>query len=252
LDKAASFCVVAFPRRSTSSLAVTGRLIVRMTLEDVFSRLGRSVPAEYESFVRLKGIGTLHASLAAPAEVCARNLEERALDASGPTSYGFVLCGRGDGNFFVLCDEMDGKLARVWSHEARTLTDTAVRATELLEELAETPIPEVTTKPGNYVLSRVNPSSQAILEPINPEELLNVTRVLAGLEYFDQLQGKNPFTNEAIHLNVTGLALSGREARLDLKAGALLTRNCGSEDFEQVARLADYLGCIVFPKLPLR
>jgi len=225
---------------------------VRLTLEDVSSRLGRSVPGEYESFVRFKGIDNLHDSLAAPAEVCARNLEERVLDASGPTSYGFVLCGRGDGDFFVLCDEVDGKFARVWSHEVRTLTATAVRATELLEELAGTPIPEVTTEPSNYVLSRVVPASQAILEPINPEDLLSVTRVLGGLEFFDQLQGENPFTKEAMHLSVTGLAFSGRKARLDLSAGALLTRNCGSQDLEQVTRLADYLGCTVFPKVPPR
>ena len=218
---------------------------MRLTLEDVSLRLGRAVHAEYASFVRLRGVDTLHESLAAPAEVCATNLNE-----SGASSCGFVLCGRGDGDSFVLRYGADDGLARVWSHESQGLTDSAVRATELLEELAATPIPEVTLESGDYLLSRVIPASQAILNPVTPEELLKAAQTLAGVEYFDQLQCENPFTKELMHFSVSGLALSGREARLELSGGALLTRNCDPADLLHVATVAEHLGCLVFPKLP--
>jgi len=223
---------------------------MRLTLEEVASRLGRAIPAEYESFVRIKGIDTLHASQAAPAEICARNLEERALNESGPTSLGFVLCGRGDGDSFVLPDGVTDGLALVWSHESRGLTESAVPARELLEELASTPIPEVLLESGDYVLSRVEPASQAVLDPVTPHQLQEAARALGRLEYFDELQGENPFTREPFRIKASGLALAGREARLDLSAGALMTRNCGVDELDLVARLADYLGCFVLPTLP--
>jgi hypothetical protein len=138
----------------------------------------------------------------------------------------------------------------VWSHESRGLTDFAVRATELLEELAATPIPDVTLANGDYLLSRVTPASQAILNPVTPEELQKAAQTLAGLEYFDQLEGENPFTKEPLYFSVSGLALSGRETRLDLNGGALLTRNFLPQDLALVARVAEHLGCLVFPKLP--
>jgi len=223
---------------------------VRLTLEDISLRLGKDVPAEYASFVRLKGIDSLHDSLAAPAEICARNLEEHALNETGPTSCGFVLCERGNGDSFVLPHDADDGLARVWSHETHGLIDTAVRAIDLLEELAATPIPDVTSESGDYVLSRVTPASQAILNPVTPAELQNAARALPGLAYFDQLEMENPFTNELVQFNVSGLALSGREARLELTSGALVTRGLGSEDLDQLAKVAEYLGCLVFPRLP--
>jgi hypothetical protein len=225
---------------------------MRMTLEDVAHRLGQPVHPQYESFVRGRGIDTLHGSICAPAEICARNLEERSTDGSGPTGCGFVLCARGDGDFWVVPFEDAEGLARLWSHELRSLTDSAVRALDLLQEMAATPIPGIAPDQEIYALARVDPPSQAILDPITSDDLLLVARTVAGLEYFDRLEFRNPFTQAIGHLDVSGLALcaaDGRNARLDLSSGALLTRNCEPTDLGQVAKVAQHLRCLVFPKL---
>jgi hypothetical protein len=233
------------------ALAVIGGRIVHITFEEFALRLGQAVHTEYRSFVLRKGERALHSTLADPAEICALNLREKALNEAGPTAAGFVLWGK-DGDFYVISHESDAGVTRLWSHETREFSGPPLRTEEVLEKLAAMPVGGLSANQEGHTLTRADRPSLAALIPVTPQDLKAVAAENADFHYFERLEGVNPFTKEMVYLGVMGLALAspeGEGARLDLVAGALVTRNCLEGDLTKVKSVLERLSCHVFPPI---
>jgi len=224
---------------------------VRITLEEFALRLGRPVHPDYRSFVLRKGERALESTLAEPAEICALNLAEELLNQSGPTSAGLVLWGQ-DGDFYVIPHDSDPGVTRLWSHETKEVSGPPLKTEEVLEKLAAMPVGGLAEDQEGYTLTRADRPSQAALSPITPLELQAAAGANPDFLYFERLETINPFTNEIVYFGIKGLAVAspaGDGARLDLAAGALITRNCLEADLAKVKSIAERLACNVFPPI---
>lgn len=194
---------------------------MRLTLTDIAARLGREIPKFYRDFVDSIGLDTTASTLVSPAQICAVNLEERTEEPSGPNTFGFLLFSQ-DGYSWLAQDGDDSDAVYVWSHETRDISLAEMGRQDLLRTLAATSIPQLTRE---VIISRVLPHSQSILQPISLEELSVAAAGIPAMEFFEHLEGVNPFTQEIFHMKCPGVALQvtdGTQYRFTLSHGGLL------------------------------
>src|SRR5262245_45408340 len=136
---------------------------MRIDLEDMERRLIRAIPPHYRAFVADRSLSDLGPTLAAPAELAALNLEQRAEGADGPTEFGFVLyCS--DGDCLLLRDGDDSGMVYEWSHETREISGREFHVSDLLKRLSSIPSGELDADDPTVVISRVAPWTRSILD----------------------------------------------------------------------------------------
>ena len=217
---------------------------MRMTLDDMRTRLNRPIPASYTSFLAANTDLAFHDSLASPAEICALNLNARALSGPRPTDQGFVLLCR-DGDYYLIVTDDQGDHLYDWSHETAELTAVDGTPLQLLAELAACPIADDVASSG-FWMCRTDYPSQAILEPITFRELQVAARGIAGAELFEAMEATNPFTQEVMRLETPGICFTdsaGDTVTLRLLEGNLLSHEEPDTVADQVALLAQALRC---------
>jgi hypothetical protein len=233
-------------RRRDMVIAING-VDMRIDLNEMSRRLGRAIPEPYRAFIESNEIGRYERTLADPAEICALNLGESTVDPSGPATRGFVLYGE-DGNFYLIRDGDESGALRYWSHETRELVATASDAHELIQQLAATPIPDLDAE--SLALSRVEPWTQSILNPIRPHELHAAVEGIPNVTAFEYTEHINPFTGEPFKLHTPGLWVNREPMEpliLKLTDGRLHCIDAPRPLPDQVQLLAKRLSARVFP-----
>jgi hypothetical protein len=198
--------------RHNASFQPTG-IFMHIDFEEMNRRLGRPIPQLYREFIESGPSSRYEETLADLAEICALNLAARAVQPSGPTTYGFVLYGQ-DGDYYLLRDGDDSGSLYSWSHETRDISLVHSDAQGLLNELATTPIP--TVEPDCVILSRVEPYTQSMLFPIEFSELPAAADGIPDVAAFEYSEAMHPLTNELIQFYSPGIvvAIEGREPLL--------------------------------------
>ena len=216
-------------------------LSMRINLNEMSRRLGRTIPEGYRAFIESSPSSRYEGTLADPAEICALNLAARAMGPSGPTTYGFVLYGQ-DGDYFLLRDGDDSGSLHSWSHETQEIARAASDADALLHELSAIPIPDL--EPQSLVLSRVERCTQSMLCPIDPHELQAAADGIPGVSVFEYTESVNPFTQEPIRFHTPGIEVAvegGQPLILRLVDGCLSCNDLEGPVPDQVNVLANRL-----------
>lgn len=221
---------------------------MRIDLANVEQLVGRAVPADYRAFVAGRSLEDLERTAAAPAEIAAINLEQRAEGADGPTRFGFALYSS-DGDCLLVRDGDESGTVFEWSHETRDITPRDFHVSELLEKLSTLSIAEIDAEDPTVIISRATPWSQSILDPIHFSELVAVAAGIPGASCFEYLESTDPFTREPLRFDVPGVCIelaSSQPLVLKLQHGRLSDQIEVRPVPELVCRLADRLKAGVF------
>lgn len=179
---------------------------MRIDLANMERLVGRAVPSHYRAFVAGRSLEGLEFTAAAPAEIAALNLEQRAEGADGPTRFGFALYSS-DGDCLLVRDGDESGKVFEWSHETRDITPREFNVSELLEKLSMLSVAEIDGEDPTVVISRVAPWSQSILDPIRVSELAAIVAGIPGASCFEYLESTNPFTCKPMRFEVPGVRI---------------------------------------------
>jgi hypothetical protein len=219
---------------------------MRTEIEELELRLGVTLPSHYRDFVTRKSPAELRSTLAAPDEILALNLEQRAEGTGGPADFGVVLyCA--DADCLLLRQSDESGMIYKWSHETRDIEPTGLDVGSLLESLSTQTSSEIDADDLTVVISRVAPWARSILNPINFDALEDAARDLRDVVVFKALKAMNPFTHEPITFDVSGVEIQAPDdMQLVLEHGRLIGE-CGARPVPEVlVRLARRLGATIF------
>lgn len=195
-----------------------------ITLEELESRLGITVPSAYREYVSARSFAELETLGFDPKTLLVLNLKLQELEVLEGIRSRFFLCGDGCGNYCFIDLERGADEVLLWAHDPVGIEKVGSSLIPFLQSATQDLRIDRPMGEGWLYVTRAEHPNVAVLQPILMSEWREVIEQEPDIQYLGRRTHKNPFTGEAIHIDAPGLAclVSDEATILKLVDGGLI------------------------------